>query len=74
MKGGGFFAVLLILYVLSLFGGCSNSEEKQKETLNSGLHKYYSGEKMTKQEHDAVKSYHEWQDKQKTERNYDDWD
>lgn len=62
-------SISLFLVSLSLYG-CDNSYE---ETLDSGLEKYYSGEKMTEQEHDAVESYHDWIDDNK-EKTYDAWD
>lgn len=64
--------------VISLFflSGCfgKSSSEKYEEDLNNGLEKYYRGEKMTEREYNAVKDYHKWQDDQKKEKTYDNWD
>ena len=44
-----------------------------KDTLNSGMEKYYSGEKMTEKEYKAVKGFNEWKSKQGS-KSYSDWD
>ena len=51
--------------------GCS-SRDSYKDTLNSGLNKYYSGEKMSKSEYNAVKSYNNWKANQES-KSYSDW-
>ena len=44
-------------------GGCG-SDDSYRDTLNSGLSKYYSGEKMSRSEYNAVKSFNDWKSKQ----------
>ena len=57
---------------MGLFTACS-SDDEYRDTLNSGLDKYYNNEDMTKQEHDAVENFNNWKDKQ-GEKKYSDWD
>ena len=72
-KGSIFPIIICIIIALCLFGSCSSDDSKYKNTLNDGLKKYYNGEKMDKDEYDAVKGFKNWQDKQ-SEKSYDDWD
>ena len=44
-----------------------------RKTLEEGQRKYYSGEKMTKEEYNAVKGFNEWKSKQGS-KTYSDWD
>ena len=67
----GIILVLTCLGMMGLFTGCSGDDD-YRDTLNSGMEKYYNGEKMNKQEHDAVENYNKWKDKQ-GEKKYDDW-
>ena len=55
-----------------MLAGCGSNDDFE-DTLNSGLEKYQSGETMTKQEYNAVKSFNDWRDKQ-TDKTYDQWD
>ena len=50
--------------------GCS--DDSYRDTLNSGLNKYYSGQNMNRSEYNAVKSYNNWKSKQGS-RSYSDW-
>lgn len=67
--------VILAIGVSSLFilTGCSSSSDSYRDTLNSGLSKYYSGSSMTRQEYNAVKSYNNWKSKQGS-KTYSEWD
>lgn len=61
---------MICLGMAGVFTGCSN--DRYKDTLNSGLKKYYSGEGMTKKEYNAVKSFNNWKSKQ-GEKKYSEW-
>ena len=67
---------LLIIATIAIIAltltGCSSSSDSYRDTLNSGLEKYATGGKMTKQEYNAVKSFNDWRDKQGG-KTYDDW-
>lgn len=73
-SGGGstILVIICIIVILGLFGSCSNNDDEYKKTLNSGMEKYYNGEKMTKEEYNAVNGYLEWEDDQK-DKTYNDW-
>lgn len=64
--------LLASIGLLGMFTGCSGDDD-YKETLNNGIEKYNTGEKMTEDEYNAVKRYNNWKDKQ-GEKSYDDWD
>ena len=68
----GIILVLTCVGMMGLFTGCSGDDD-YKDTLNSGLNKYYNGEEMNKSEYSAVKSYNKWKDKQ-SNKTYSDWD
>ena len=73
--GGGsmILAIMIIGIVLCLIGAWSSGGRSKCEyDLNSGREKYRNGEKMNKDEYDAVNDYLEWEDKQK-DKTYDDW-
>lgn len=61
-----------MLLAVGMFSGCSSNDD-YKDTLNSGMEKYYSGEKMTEKEYKAVKGFNEWKSKQGS-KSYSDWD
>lgn len=65
-------ALLIGTFLILMLGGCGSYDDYE-DTLNSGLEKYQSGETMTKQEYNAVKSFNDWRDKQ-TDKTYDQWD
>lgn len=67
----GIVVAFICAGIMGLFTGCSDDDD-YKNTLNSGLNKYYSGEKMNKSEYNAVKSYNKWKDKQ-SDKTYNDW-
>ena len=65
-------AMLIIAVVSACFlAGCGN-DDSYRNTLNSGLNKYYNGESMSKSEYNAVKSYNNWKSKQGS-KSYSDW-
>ena len=64
--------IIAIVIVFAGIGSCSNSNEKYKDTLDSGMKKYYNGDPMTKEEHDAVKNFNDWKNNQ-GEKTYDKW-
>ena len=67
------FGIFILVLILStMFTGCSSNDKYQK-TFESGLKKYYSGEKMTKQEYNAVKGFNDWKSKQGP-KTYSGWD
>jgi len=71
--GIGIIGIIIVIIVLLVsIGSCEKSNDDDKETLKSGLEKYYSGDPMTKEEHDAVKYYNDWKNKQ-GEKTYDQW-
>lgn len=78
-SGGGcssyLIAGVLFLLVLGGLGSCmgDSSSDDYSNTLKSGYSKYLTGEKMNRQEYNAVKSYNNWLDKQ-GEKSYSDWD
>ena len=68
-------ALLIILGIIVFWNTArNNSKEEQRENLRNGLNKYYTGEKMTKEEYDMTKSYFEWKSDQETEKTYDAWE
>jgi len=72
--GGSAVGVILVIIILiGLIGSCGSSDDEYRDTLDSGLEKYYNGDKMSKDEYDAVKGFNKWKDKQ-GEKTYDDWD
>ena len=71
---GGVLLVLFSAIVGAGYSdGLSNAENDYRRTLESGQKKYYSGQKMTKEEYNAVKSFNDWKSKQGTKK-YSDWD
>ena len=65
----GAFALILIL-----IGACSSdSDDDYRKTLESGRAKYYTGQEMTREEYNAVKSFNKWKSNQGT-KTYSDWD
>ena len=65
-------AMLIIVALSACFlAGCG--DDSYRNTLKSGLEKYYSGENMSRSEYNAVKSYNNWKSKQGS-KSYNDWD
>ena len=62
--------VFAVLAVCSLTG--CGSDDSYRDTLNSGLNKYYSGENMSRSEYNAVKSFNNWKANQDS-KSYSDW-
>ena len=62
--------VFAVLAVCSLTG--CGSDDSYRDTLNSGLNKYYSGENMSRSEYNAVKSFNNWKANQGS-KSYSDW-
>ena len=71
-KKRNIIALLIGLFSILMLAGCGSNDDFE-DTLNSGLEKNQSGETMTKQEYNAVKSFNDWRDKQ-TDKTYDQWD
>ena len=67
------YFLMLVMAILAsvMLTGCG-SDDSYRDTLNSGLNKYYSGENMSKSEYNAVKSYNNWKSKQGS-KSYSDW-
>lgn len=59
----GIVPALTCVGMMGLFTGCF-SDDEYRDTLNSGLEKYYFGDDMTKEEYVAVKGFNAWKDKQ----------
>ena len=76
-NGGGLFTGLIIVIAIiagvSTWGDSESSRQKQADTLKSGLTKYYSGESMSKDEYNTVKSFNEWKYKN-SNHTYDSWE
>ncbi len=66
----GLIVLLLTASFPAILVGCTSND--YDETLESGYEKYVTGEEMTEEEYDAVKSYNDWADKQ-GEKTYDNW-
>lgn len=64
-------AILLAALAACSLTGCG-SDDSYRDTLNSGLSKYYSGESMSRSEYNAVRSFNDWKSKQGS-KTYDDW-
>lgn len=66
--------VVVIILLLGALGSCSesSSSDSYRDTLDSGLKKYYNNEKMNKQEHDAVESFNKWKHNN-SDHKYNDW-
>ena len=64
----------LIMAAITLSGAsfCGCGDDSYRNTLSSGLQKYYSGESMNKSEYNAVKSYNNWKSNQGS-KSYNDW-
>ncbi len=60
-------AVLTVCFLTGCGGG-----DSYRDTLESGLNKYYSGQKMSKSEYNAVKSFNNWKAKQGS-KSYSNW-
>ena len=72
-KGSGIIVAIVIIVLIALFGSCSSSsKDDYRKTLESGQRKYYSGEKMTKEEYNAVKGFNKWKSNQGS-KTYSDW-
>lgn len=65
--------IIVIVLIFTLIGACSNSRDNYKETLKNGMEKYYNGDPMSKEEHDAVKGFNDWKNNQ-GEKTYDKWE
>ena len=61
---------IVVLTACSL-SGCG-SDDSYRDTLESGLNKYYTGQKMSKSEYNAVKSFNNWKANQGP-KTYSDW-
>lgn len=65
--------VIIAITVLTacFLTGCG-SDDSYRDTLNSGLNKYYTGQSMSKSEYNAVKSFNNWKANQGS-KSYSDW-
>ena len=68
--------VVIVVLLLGMIGSCSGasskSSDRYRQNMESGLQKYYNGEKMNEEEYNAVKDYQNWKYKN-SEHTYDDW-
>ena len=65
---------IVVVIAILLLGSCgSSADDDYRQTLESGQRKYYSGESMTRDEYNAVKSFNNWKSKQ-GEKSYSEWD
>lgn len=64
-------AIIAAVLAACFLNGCG-SDDSYRDTLNSGLNKYYSGESMSRSEYNAVKSFNDWKSKQGS-KTYNDW-
>ncbi len=71
-KIGVIGVIIVLVIIFSIIGACSNSSDKYKKTLQSGMEKYYNGDPMSKEEHDAVQGFNDWKNNQ-GEKTYDQW-
>lgn len=65
-------AILTIAVISACFLAGCDSDDSYRDTLNSGLNKYYNGQNMSRSEYNAVKSYNNWKSKQGS-KSYSDW-
>ena len=71
--GCGLAVAIVLIVLLFAIGACSSdSKDDYRRTLESGQRKYYTGEKMTREEYNAVKSFNNWKSKQGS-KSYSDW-
>ena len=66
------YILIALIVIIILAAAGQSSEDSYRKTLESGRQKYYTGQKMTKQEYNAVKGFNEWKSKQ-GEKTYDSW-
>ena len=74
-KSNGFSVFLVVLLLIFILGSCADSGSSRNsymDTLESGQQKYYTGQKMTKEEYNAVKGFNEWKSKQGG-KTYSEW-
>lgn len=70
-SGSGWIVVaVLVLILVVLFSG--HDDSNYRNTLESGLNKYYSGQSMTKGEYNAVKGFNDWKANQGS-KTYSQW-
>ena len=73
-KGSVWAVILVVILLLACVGSCSSdSDDEYRKTLESGQQKYYSGQEMTREEYNAVKSFNKWKENQGP-KTYSDWD
>ncbi len=58
--------------VMAAFLTACGNDNSYRDTLESGLNKYYTGQQMSRSEYNAVKSFNNWKSKQGT-KTYSDW-
>lgn len=71
--GGNVLIILICVVIIGILAfAFGSSDNSYRETLESGQHKYYSGQPMTQQEYNAVKGFNDWKDSQGS-KTYDNW-
>lgn len=63
-SGGVWGLIVVIILVLALFGSCSNSSDSYSDMLMNARKKAVTGEKLNKQEKQALKGFNEWKSNQ----------
>lgn len=65
-------AILGFATIIPSLSSSNDDKSSYEENLRSGMTKYYSGEKMSREEYNAISNYMDWKDKQ-TDKSYNDW-
>lgn len=64
---------LIIGVTLSLTACNEDREREQRQRLESAYEKELNNEPMSEEEYNALKSFHDWEDKQNG-KTYDEWE
>lgn len=70
-NGSGWIVVVVVILIL-LAGVWGHNDDSYRNTLETGLNKYYSGQSMTKDEYNAVKGFNDWKANQGS-KPYNQW-
>lgn len=74
MKRNVIYKAILVVGILCsavIMSACGGSDSYE-QTLKSGYQKYQTGQQMTREEYNAVKSFNDWKYKNSS-HTYNDW-